>query len=51
MQSSTGETSMQTLYQVSDYTKGLVINYEEGGLQNGENRGSETFCAPSLETG
>ena len=24
-------------------TKGLVINYGEGGLQNG---GSKTFCAP-----
>ena len=28
------------------YTKGLVINYGEGGATKWEKRGSETFCAP-----
>ena len=27
-------------------SKGLVINYGEGGATKWENRGSETFCAP-----
>ena len=27
-------------------TKGLVINYGEGGATKWENHGSETFCAP-----
>ena len=32
-------------------TKGLVINYGEGGATKWENRGSETFCAPPSRQG
>ena len=35
---------------VDSPSKGLVINYGEGGATKWENRGSETFCAP-LKTG
>ena len=32
-------------------TRGLVINYGEGGATKWENRGSETFCAPPSRQG
>ena len=37
---------MNILVRSSTGTKGLVINYGEGGATKWENRGSETFCAP-----
>ena len=36
---------------ISARTKGLVINYGEGGATKWENRGSETFCATPSRQG
>ena len=36
---------------IGPHSKGLVINYGEGGATKWENRGSETFCAPPSRQG